>query len=83
MAIIPVILGGIAAAFGIWYAVLGISAIKHLRDADQIDKTVGWSLWWCLDNDRYDDEGRRLCKRGRLLALTSIALWTVVYSIKW
>ncbi len=83
MVIIQTILGCVAAGLGIWYAGLGISAIKHLHDVNQIDKAVGWSLWWCLDIDRYDKEGKRLCRRGQLFALISIALWIVVYAAPW
>jgi hypothetical protein len=73
------ILGCLAAALGLWYAALGISAIKHLRDADEMDKVVGWSLWWCLDLKRYDDEGQRICKHGLAIAVASILLWILVY----
>ena len=83
MIAIPVILGAIGTILGIWYAVLGLLAVKHLHYSDQIDKAVGWSLWWCFDVSRYDDEGQRLCKRGQLLAFTAAALWIAVYAVKW
>jgi hypothetical protein len=83
MTVIPIFLGAIATVFGIWYAVLGVQAIKYLHNADQIDKAVGWSLWWCFDLNRYDEEGRRLCKKGQLLAFAAAALWIAVYAVKW
>lgn len=83
MTVMPIILGTIATAIGIWYSVLGISAIKHLHNADEIDKAAGWSLWWCLDLNRYDQEGRQLCKKGQLLALAAATLWIAVYVVKW
>jgi hypothetical protein len=79
----PVILATVATIFGIWYGVLGILAIKHLHNANQIDKAAGWSLWWCLDVSRYDDEGRRLCKRGQMLAAVAAILWLAVYAVQW
>jgi hypothetical protein len=72
-------LGGIATLLGIYYSFLGISAIKYLRCADQVDKAVGWTLWWCLDIERYSEEGQKLCKKGQVAALTSIVLWFAVY----
>ena len=81
MTIIPFVLGTLATALGIWYAVLGLSAKKHLRDADQIDKAIGWSLWWCFDEKRYSEEGRKLCKLGHVLAFVAVVLWVCVYAI--
>ncbi len=82
MTIIHFVLSVVATALGIWYAVLGLSAIKHLRNADQIDKAIGWSLWWCLDESRYEKEGRKLCKLGQILAFVAVVLWVCVYVIK-
>jgi hypothetical protein len=81
MTVFAIVMGTVATAFGIWYVVLGIFAIKHLRDADQIDKAMGWSLWWCLDVKRYDDKGRQLCKKGQLAAFAAIALWIGVLAV--
>ncbi len=76
-------LGVVASLLGIYYAVLGFSAIKYLRSADQIDKAVGWTLWWCFDTARYTEEGRKLCRKGQIAALTSVALWIAVYTVRW
>lgn len=81
MNMLQIVVAFIATALGLYYAALGFSAIKHLRSADQIDKAIGWSLWWCLDQDRYSEQGRKLCKKGLLVALASIALWIVVYFV--
>jgi len=83
MNIAQVIVGVVATALGLYYAFLGIAAIKYLRNADQVDKVVGWTLWWCFDTERYAEEGRRLCKRGQVVAFASIALWIAVYAVKW
>jgi hypothetical protein len=83
MNVTQIIIGALATNFGVYYAILGIAAIKYLRDATEVDKVVGWTLWWCLDADRYAEEGRRLCSRGILVALASIVLWIAVFAIKW
>ena len=49
---------------GGYYCALGIAALKHLPEATEQDRVVGWSLWWFLESARYDDTGQRLCKRG-------------------
>jgi len=49
---------------GLYYAYLGLVALKHLRDATDIEKTVGWTLWWFLEVDRYDEVGKKICRRG-------------------
>ena len=82
MVITPILLGIAATSLGLCYACLGIAAIKHLQKADQVDKTLGWTLWWCLDGRRYDQTGRRLCKRGQLVAFASIVLWIAAYAVK-
>lgn len=76
-------MGSLATALGVYYAVLGLTAIKYLRTPDQVDKAVGWTLWWCVDLTRYEEKGQRLCKRGQLVSLLSIALWVAVYATKW
>ena len=82
MSAVAVGLGVIASLLGIYYAAIGFSAVKYIRAADQIDKAVGWTLWWCFDTARYTDEGRRLCRKGQIVALASMALWVAVYAIK-
>lgn len=79
---ISIVLGALGTLLGIWYALLGIRALRHLHHADEIDKAAGWSLWWCLDVARYDDEGRRLCKQGQAIALVAAALWIAAYAIR-
>ena len=49
---------------GAYYCVLGIAALKHLRDATEQDRVVGWTLWWFLEAARYDERGNQLCQRG-------------------
>lgn len=75
------LLGGIGTVLGLWYGLLGLRASSHLLKADQIDKAVGWSLWWCLDAGRYDEEGQRMCRRGQLLAFSAAGAWILAYAI--
>ena len=60
---------------GIAYSLLGIAAIKHLDSAGEIDRTVGWTLWWCLDFRRYNARGKRLCTLGGLFLAGGGACW--------
>ena len=57
---------------GLYYCALGISALKHLPDATEQDRVVGWTLWWFMDSSRYDEAGKLLCRRG-----------SVVFAIAW
>ena len=77
------LLGMIASILGIWYSVLGFKAIHFLQNSDAQDRSVGWSLWWCLDGDRYDMPGKRLFTRGQLLATASLVIWAMVFMVKW
>lgn len=56
------------------YSYLGLVALKHLRDATDIEKTVGWTLWWFLEVDRYDEVGKKICRRGSTVLCSHGAL---------
>ena len=77
------ILGLMASALGIWYAVLGFRAIQYLKSTDGQDRAVGWSLWWCLESDRYEAPGTQLCKLGQMLAIASSVIWLAVFMVRW
>ena len=64
MVIFAWLLVAASCVLGAYYCALGITALKHLPEATQIDRVVGWTLWWFLDADRYDIEGKLLCRRG-------------------
>jgi hypothetical protein len=68
------VLVGASIAAGLYYCALGIAALKHLPTATEIDRVVGWTAWWFLEKDRYDDEGQRLCRRGAVLFALAWAL---------
>jgi hypothetical protein len=59
---------------GVYYCYLGISALKHLPDATQQDRVVGWTLWWFLESSRYDEAGKVLCRRGGVIFTIAWAL---------
>lgn len=52
---------------GLYYAFLGLVALKHLRIATESEKSVGWTLWWFLEADRYDEVGKKICRRGSIV----------------
>jgi len=68
---------------GFVYSGMGIAALKHLAGADEIDRVVGWTLWWWTESDRYDAEGKRLCRRGAWIFWLAAASWILaVYCSK-
>lgn len=72
---IPIALGIVGTLAGIWSCVLGIQALKHLPDAAEIDRVAAWSALWWLDQERYTDEGRRLCSKGFMAFIVGGASW--------
>jgi hypothetical protein len=59
---------------GLYYCALGIAALKHLPDATEQDRVVGWTLWWFLEAARYDEQGKHLCKRGATVFAIALVL---------
>lgn len=72
-------LGLLGSVCGVAYAVLGIFALKHLPDADELDRTVGWTLWWWLERNRCSPEGKKLCNVGAVLMVLAMFFWTVAF----
>jgi len=71
-----------SAVFGVTYVVLGLKASDHLNEkASASDRSIGWLFWWSFSKDKYDEEGRRLCVRGQMLALVLFALYAAWYLI--
>ena len=68
-------LASIGTAAGIAYSVLGVIALKHLFGATGTDRTVGWSLWWWAERNRYTAEGQKLCRIGGALFLLGGLCW--------
>jgi hypothetical protein len=76
---IQIVLAVVGTGAGVSSAVLGITALKHLENADEVDKTVGWSLWWFTDGDRYNAKGKQLCKVGGIMFATGVASWLAFF----
>jgi len=69
-------------AFGVAYTVLGLKATDHLKlKASNSDRSIGWFFWWSFSKDKYDEEGKRLCAQGQMLALVLLALYVVWYFV--
>lgn len=81
MQTVSIAFGALATLLGLYCSFLGLSAVRHLRKADEIDRVAGWTLLWCLDTDRYELEGKRLCKIGLIVSLCSAALWIGAFTV--
>jgi hypothetical protein len=64
---------------GLIYSALGISAIRYLIESNEIDRSVGWTLWWCYEQKRYSQQGKKLCKYGIVTSSLAITCWVAVY----
>ena len=62
-------------AAGLAYALLGIAALKHLSQPSEVDRVVGWSLWWFTEQGRYNARGQSLCRRGAVAFAIGAACW--------
>ncbi|GAA4338885.1 hypothetical protein GCM10023165_17820 [Variovorax defluvii] len=66
--------------FGVAYTVLGLKANDHLNEkASSSDRSIGWLFWWSFSKEKYDEEGKRLCTQGQMLALVLIAFHVAWY----
>jgi len=71
-----------SAAFGVAYTMLGLKANDHLNEkASKSDRSVGWLFWWSFSKDKYNEEGKRLCAQGQMLALVLLALYATWYFV--
>ncbi|TFY99067.1 hypothetical protein [Ramlibacter humi] len=67
---------------GVSYTALGWSARKHLREGtSEADRSIGWLFWWSFAKEKYDDEGKRVCDKGQLLAFGLVALYAAWYFV--
>ena len=61
---------------GFAYVAIGLRAHEHLNEsASSQDRSVGWLFWWSFEPEKFDGEGRRLCRRAQGLASLIIALF--------
>ena len=79
---LQVLLGIGGSLAGIAWAVLGLRALSYLKDANEEDRTYGWTLWWFFNRHRYTEPGQDLCNRGLLAAFLSVACWLAVYGLQ-
>lgn len=67
---------------GLSYMMLGFKARSHLNDdASESERSIGWLFWWSFAKDKYDDEGKRLCRQGQALACAILALYAAWYFV--
>jgi hypothetical protein len=67
---------------GLAYAMLGITAARHRKDAAtalEAGRTINWALWWFLEKNQYDARGQRLCDFGAIMAVICAAAWVFWY----
>ena len=75
---IQMLLALIGTVAGVIYAILGITAIKHIKDGPtSTDKAVGWSLWWWIERQRYDSRGQKICSIGGVVFAIGVASWVL------
>ena len=59
------------------YVIFMIMAYSHSND-----KIAAISPWWCFYLDTYDEYGKKLCKKGMILAVITIFLAVYEYGLK-
>ena len=68
--------------FGVAYTTLGLRAGDHFNEkASSSDRSIGWLFWWSFSKDKYNDEGKKLCARGQMLAFVLLALYAAWYFV--
>lgn len=65
---------GLEACAGV-HSGLGIAATKQLLKPSEGDRVYGWTLWWFLDRNRYNEAGQRLCLVGGVVFVAAVASW--------
>ncbi|MEG5214104.1 hypothetical protein [Microcoleus sp. ARI1-A3] len=65
---------------GIAYAILGVVAAKHMNNPTYFEKYIGWSLWWFLERKKYNEQGKKYCNIGMILAVAGAASWTLYFT---
>ncbi len=77
----PILFAVLGSVAGLLYTALGLFALRHLAGATDADRTVGWSLWWFSERERYSPRGQRLCTLGAVafaVGALSWASWAIV-----
>jgi hypothetical protein len=78
---IPILLVA-SVVFGIAYTMLGLQANDHLNEnTSKSDRSIGWLFWWSFSKDKYDEQGKKLCAKGQILAYLLLSLYVAWYFI--
>ncbi|MBO9648467.1 MAG: hypothetical protein J7605_08145 [Variovorax sp.] len=65
---------------GVGYVTVGLRARDCLNaDATDSHRSIGWLFWWSFETGRYNDEGKKLCRRAQALAIFIIGLYAAWY----
>ncbi|WP_287915832.1 hypothetical protein [Comamonas sp.] len=64
---------------GIAYSIVGILAVKHLKNPTYNDRYINWTLWWCIEMDKYDEKWQNYCSIGLVLVFMGIFSWVIFY----
>ncbi|MEG2280241.1 MAG: hypothetical protein RSB86_05270 [Comamonas sp.] len=64
---------------GIAYSIVGILAVKHLKNPTYNDSYINWTLWWCIDRGKYDENGKNYCNIGLILAFIGFSSWVIFF----
>jgi len=67
---------------GIIYSYLGIKVRKNLKQGvnlSETEKTFGWAYDWCFDEQKYDDEGKKICRLGGMVLICGLISWVAFY----
>lgn len=67
----------LATVSGIAYWVLGLLASSHFENTDTSgsDRFLSSGMLWSLALNRYNDQGKKLCRTGNIALIISVALW--------
>lgn len=64
-------------ALGIVYLVLWVSAYQHrVNTKDQLGSL---SPYWCFCEELYSDEGKKICKKGKIVAIALGLLFVITW----
>jgi hypothetical protein len=78
-----VLLAVLGTVAGLLYVTLGVLALRHVlrpSEVSEVDRVVGWSLWWWIDWGKYTRRGRQLCVAGGIAFITGAVCWVLWFS---
>ncbi len=78
MVYLPSILFVLGTIAGLCYWVYGLVAANHIEDAEERkspDRYLSSFSLWSLSTTGYTEAGRRLCKKGNVALVVTLAAW--------